>query len=517
MTAIAHNLSASRATSGDASTAGAWRAHLMALVAAATAILLLFHSDAAHMASIWWNSSTFNHCLLIPPIIGWLVWQRREGIAAIVPQVWAAPLLLVALGAAAWLLGEAGGVSLARHIGLILMLQGSVMACLGKHVSRALAFPIFYTLFLIPTGEEIVPFMQTLTADMCMVLLGLFGVPAHLEGVFISTPAGLFEVAEACAGVKFLIAMIAYGALVANVCFRSWTRRAAFLAVCVIVPVLANSLRAWGTIYAAEFTGIEAAAGFDHIFYGWIFFALVIASIMGIGWRFFDRGVNDPWFDARTVQPVAPAPAASRTIAVIAAAAVALAALPLAWTTAVAAAGTEAPPADLRLPAVPGWTRVAATGRPWQPHFAGADVIRIGRYRNAAGQEVDLAIAWFARQEEGGELVAFGQGAVAPGSAWAWTSGAAPPPNGRAERIVSNGDMREVLSFYRVGNLTSGSGMAVKIETMRMRLLGGPQRAAALLVSGQAPANGVSPRPAIDAFLAALGPVDRAIEEAARR
>jgi exosortase A len=492
-----------------------WRSHLLALIVAATVILLLFHRDAAHMVSIWWNSSTFNHCLLIPPIIGWLVWQRRGELSQLVPQAWAPGLVLVGLGGLGWLLGEAGGVSLARHAGLVLMLQGAVIACLGKAVARGLAFPLSYALFLIPVGEEIVPFMQTITAEMCMALLALAGVPAHIEGVFISTPAGLFEVAEACAGVKFLIAMVAYGALVANVCFRSWTRRAAFMAVSVAVPILANGLRAFGTIYVAEWTGIEAAAGFDHIFYGWIFFGIVIALIMGIGWRFFDRGVGEPWFDPRVLQPVPPAPLPGRSLG-IAAGAVSLAALPLAWVSLVAASGTQAAPADIRLPDVPGWTRVAASGRPWQPHFAGADVIRMARYRNASGQEVDLAVAVFARQQEGRELVAFGQGAVVPGGAWSWTADAPPPPNGRAERIVSYGDVREVLSFYRVGNLTTGSRMAVKIETMRTRLLGGPQRAVAVLVSAPAPAAGVSPRSAIGSFLAALGPIDRLSDEAAR-
>jgi exosortase len=120
------------------------------------------------------------------------------------------------------------------------MLQGAVLACLGKAVTRGLAFPLFYAWFLVPAGEELVPAMQTVTARIAAFLLDLSGVPAHLEGIFITTPSGYFKVAEACAGVKFLIAMTAFGALVANLCFRAWPRRIAFLAVAILVPVLAN-------------------------------------------------------------------------------------------------------------------------------------------------------------------------------------------------------------------------------------------------------------------------------------
>jgi hypothetical protein len=73
------------------------------------------------------------------------------------------------------------------------------------------------------------------------------------------------------------------------------------------------------------------------------------------------------------------------------------------------------------------------------------------------------------------------------------------------DRIASFGTVREVATFYRVGAILTGDPLAVKLETMKTRLLGGPQRAVALMVSAEAPADGVSPRPTIDSFVDALG------------
>jgi EpsI family protein len=305
--------------------------------------------------------------------------------------------------------------------------------------------------------------------------------------------------------------MIAYGALVANVCFRSWPRRFAFMAAAIIIPILANGVRAWGTIYIAHVSGIEFAASVDHVVYGWFFFAFVIALLMAVGWRFFDRRPGDAWFDAGKLQPVRPT---SSPLIPVAAAAFALAALPLAWSAAVAASAEQAP-AKLFLPGVEGWEGVPVTGRPWKPHFAGADLLRMSRYRNPQGQEVDLAIAVFARQSEGRELVGYGQGAIGPNSDWAWTASPPAPARGRADRIASHGTVREVLTFYRVGNVLTGSDMEVKLETVKARLTGGPQRAVAILVSAPQPADGVSVRPALDAFVRALGPIDRLADRAA--
>jgi exosortase A len=486
-----------------------WRAHLAALAVVCAGVLLLFARDAGAMAAIWWESSTFNHCLLIPPIIAWLVWQRWPELQRLSPRAWFPGLAIVAVGGFGWLLGEAAGVAVARHLGLVMMLQGAVVACLGPTVSRGLLFPLCYLLFLVPFGEELVPALQTLTARMCMALLGLFGVPAHMDGVFISIPNGYFEVAEACSGVKFLIAMLAYGALVANVCFRSWRRRAAFMAVAIIVPVLANGLRAWGTIYVAHLTSADFAAGFDHVVYGGIFFALVLVAVMGVGWRFFDRGPADPWLEG--LVDSSDKSLNKQNLITLAAAALAIAALPPLWSGLIAGRA-DALPARIELPAVPGWQRVPLdSGHPWAPHFANADHELIGRFRDAQGRAVDLAIAVYRRQQEGRELVGYGQGAVPPDSDWAWVEDSAAPPLGRAFRITAPGPVtREVVTFYRVGNIVTGSEMRVKLETLRVRLLGGEQRAAAVLVS----AEGKDARPAIDAFLRALGPVDRVAERA---
>jgi exosortase A len=493
--------------------ARAWRWHIVALASAWAAILLLFARDAVDMARIWWTSTTFNHCLLVVPIIAWLVWQRLPDLKALAPRAWAPGLAVTGAGGAAWLLGEAGNVALLRHFGLVLMLQGIVIACLGRAVARATAFPIFYAFFLVPFGDELVTPLQTLTAKMSMALLAWTGVPAHIEGIFISTPSGLFRVAEACSGVRFLVAMAALSALAANLCFRSWPRRLAFVAFALAVSVLANGVRAFGTIYIAYKTDNEVAVGIDHLVYGWIFFAVVIALIVAAAWRFMDRAPNARWFNPAELQASGTETGRAARAAQIAAVAVALAAIAPLWTGAVAAAGTRAVP-DSPLPDVAGWTRGPASSD-WQPHFVGADRVRQARYRNSAGEQVDLAIIVFARQSEGRELVGYGQGAADEDGAWSWTGEAPAAAEGKAERIGSHGKVREVVSFYRVGGIVTGSSTRVKIETVKVRLLGGPQRAVAILAAAEAPADGLSPRPAIDAFLRDLGPVAPLADRAA--
>jgi exosortase A len=496
----------------SAVTQGLWRSSLQMLAIAWAGLLLLFWRDAADMALIWWGSSTFNHCLLIIPILVWLVIQRKAELLQLTPQAWWPALVYVAVGAFGWLLGEAAGVAVARQLGLIMMLQGSAAALLGPNVVRGLLFPLFYMFFLLPVGEEAVPALQTLTAKMCMIMLDWAGIPAHIEGIFISTPAGLFRVAEACSGVKFLIAMVALGALVSNLCFTSWRRRIAFMAACVIVPIIANGIRAFATIYMAEFRGIESAAGFDHIFYGWIFFGLVIALVIGGAWKYFDKSADAPAFDPKQLQ--SPARYVTSIKVVLAGLAV-IALLPVAWSAAIASQNVSLPQNNA-LPKLAGWKRVSAQGgHHWSPRFEAASQILYGRYRNQTGQSVDLYIAIYDKQKEGREVVGFGQGAVAPDSHWSWAENTPAPTNGKAERIIANGLIsRDVVSFYRTSGVTSGSGRDIKLATMKTRLFGGNSQAVAILVSAEYQAN-QSQRGAIDAFIKDLGNIDNLADQLA--
>jgi exosortase A len=484
---------------------GAWRLHLIALGFVVFAVLAIFHADVLDMVTIWWTASTFGHCLFIPLLIGWLVQQRLPGLRRMRPVAWLPGLLWLAAGAFAWMLGAAAGVAMVRQGALVLMLQGATVALLGPAVGRALLFPLFYAVFMVPFGEEIVPPLQLLTAKIAMLLLDLWGVPAHLEGIFITTPTGYFEVAEACSGAKFVIAMTAYGVLVCNVCFRRWSRRILFMAGALTLSVLANGVRAFATILVAHMTSVDAAVGFDHVVYGWVFFAIVMTVVMAVAWPFFDRRPGDPWFDPAHLQPARPRPTDPT---VTAAAALALIISPPLWMATTAAAADPLP-AAFDLPAVPGWQRTGEPpAYPWRPRFDGADRLVVARYRGAGGQIVDLAVAAFSRQDEGRKLVGFGQGVADPDSEWVWSSPAPAPGDARGEQITAPGPVvRHAVSFYRVGSgAFTGSKAEIKVETMTARLLGRDPRAVAVIVSAEQREGQPADR-AIAAFLHDLGDV----------
>lgn len=275
-----------------------WRTPLAALLGALAVLAALTAREWGEMFHQWWNIDTYNHILLVPLIVGWLVWLKADDLARMAPRPSAWGLGVAAAGLALWLVGRGTEINLFAQAGAVGAMQGAIIAVLGARVCVLLALPLVYLAFLVPFGDEIIPFLQAITAEMAIALTLFSGVPAQIDGIYIDTPAGLFIVAEECSGVKFLIAMVTLAVLIAFTRFKSWSRRTMLMAAAVIIPVLANGVRAWGTIYIAQFAGVEFAAGFDHIFYGWIFFALVVAMILAGAWRFFECEPEEYGFTA---------------------------------------------------------------------------------------------------------------------------------------------------------------------------------------------------------------------------
>jgi exosortase A len=270
-----------------------------ALIAAGTVVLtlllfgVLFRHAAAGALRVWEVSPTFNHCFLVLPLSLFLVWQRRSSIAGEIPAPDLRATFVMLLLSIVWLASSFAGVLEAQQFVIITMVQATLFGVLGAAYYRKLAAPFLYLYFLVPSGVYLIPVLQAFAARFAVLGLHVLGIPVFSNGAIIEVPAGSFAVAEACAGLRFLIASVAFGVFFAILVYRSWLRQTAFVILSVLVPIIANGFRVLGLIAAAQWIGNPAAALADHILYGWIFFSLVLVILVLIGQQFSDRRDDD--------------------------------------------------------------------------------------------------------------------------------------------------------------------------------------------------------------------------------
>ncbi len=271
-------------------------------------LALLFHAEAAAAVATWIDSTAYNHCFLVIPIVGFLLWDRRGSLRGLtaepIPRV---ALLALPLGVV-WLIAERLGMMEGRQLVAMSMLQVLLLAMLGRRLWRAVSGPLLYLYFLVPFGDFLTPKLQDITTWFIRHGLDVLGIPAYIDGYVIDIPEGSFFVAQACAGLRFLIASIAFGVLYSLLMYRSPWRRVIFIVMSIIVPIIANGFRALGIVWLGHFLGSADAAATDHILYGWIFFSIVILLLIAVGLPF--REDDEPV--APTDQPMTPSPEAPR-------------------------------------------------------------------------------------------------------------------------------------------------------------------------------------------------------------
>src|SRR5215472_7800209 len=72
-----------------------WRIALLTIAIAICVLGFVFKSDVTLAVRVWIASTAYNHCFLILPLVGFLLWERRAVIAAVSPRPALWPLVMM--------------------------------------------------------------------------------------------------------------------------------------------------------------------------------------------------------------------------------------------------------------------------------------------------------------------------------------------------------------------------------------------------------------------------------------
>lgn len=375
-----------------------WRQSLIVLAMCLGWILFWYRDTAVAMVTIWWRSETFAHAFLVVPISLWLIWRRRHALAQLEPRASLLAAVLLGMTGLVWLLGDLAAVNSVAQFALVAMLVLAVAAVLGYRLAWAMAFPLGFLFFAVPIGEFVMPQFIRWTADFTVAALRVTGVPVYREGTHFIIPNGSWSVVEACSGIRYLIASLVVGTLYAYLNYRSLLKRLLFISVSIVVPIIANWLRAYMIVMLGYLSGNRIAVGVDHLIYGWLFFGLVVMVMYVIGARWADNpDPNEPVAAPRSGS-------AGRHRPWLAAALVlAVAWLPLAWDQVIAGTGSATAP-RLELSAPSGWEASSASLSDWRPAYSGASAeLRTAFERR--GTPVGVFVGYYRHQDYDRKLV----------------------------------------------------------------------------------------------------------------
>jgi exosortase A len=479
---------------------------------------VVFQREISGAVRVWIESTAYNHCFLILPLIGFLLWERRAVIASVSPRPTFWPLMLMPLLSAVWLIAAVLDIQEGRQLTLVAMFEVLLLAMLGPRLVRLLLAPCLFLFFLVPSGAFLVPSLQKITAEITVAGLQILHIPVFSDGLMIDIPEGSFEIAEACAGLRFLIASSVFGCFFAVVMYRSFIRRALFIILSVAVPIAANGLRALGIIVLAHLEGSAAAVEADHVLYGWLFFTLVILILIAVGMTFAQK--------ADQPAPVAAAeffePSPWR-FAMVMLPAVLLALAGPAYAARLDALYPPAPLPQAHAPlAAPPWHIIADANPSWRPAVSGADREFLDEFQEPGSGIVIRYVALYRLRAIGNSLTTT-ENRLADNIRWHITEWGRTKVSLHGKRttvataeIVSGQRRRLVWSFYVVGGRITTGLIETKLLQARAVLLEREPVAAFVAISASM-GDPIDPAEAqLTRFLAASEPFPEYIESLPR-
>ena len=232
----------------------------------------------------WRTDDNYAHGVLVPVLVTWLVWRQRIALRslAVAPSLVGAGIVCASL--AVLLVGHAAVAVFLTRISMVGVLGGMVVYVAGWGQLRLLSFPLLLLLIAIPLPalvfNEISFPLQLVASRFGVAALDVLAIPAVREGNIIRLDRATLVVAEACSGVRSLIAIGTLVLVYGHVGRQSrWARG---VIACSILPivVVANGLRVAGAGVAANAYGAAAADGFLHAFSGGLFFVASVGLLL---------------------------------------------------------------------------------------------------------------------------------------------------------------------------------------------------------------------------------------------
>ncbi|MGI9591087.1 MAG: exosortase/archaeosortase family protein [Myxococcota bacterium] len=244
----------------------------------------IFAPILREMVNHWRVVADYSHGFLVAPLAIYFAWERRGDVrrAPLEPS-WLG-LVPLALASLALAIGRLGVEFMAMRTAFVLTLNGLVLLLLGRSIYRILIFPLLFLFLMVPLPQSLanqITFpLQLIATDLAMEPLYWLQIPAYREGNIIHMAGHELLVAQACSGLRSVMALGTLGVVFAYFFRKSFWERAILILATIPIAILVNAFRVALTGVLTHHLGPEAADGWIHQTEGFFTFGLAFALLL---------------------------------------------------------------------------------------------------------------------------------------------------------------------------------------------------------------------------------------------
>lgn len=250
---------------------------------------------ATALSKVWFSDQEFSYGLVVPILVVYLIWMRRNELREATKTTWTAGLAIAAAGSCLRILAALTGTLISSGVALAVSLIGIAAFLWGRQVMRIVAFPLALLVLMVPlpsyVSGQFTWNLQQLASTFSANVLGTLGVPVYQEGNLLNLPNYVLEVREACSGSRSIFALIALALILGLTVDRKWRVRIALVLAAPVLAVATNVIRIVGTGLLAWRFGSVAANESLHTVWGVAIFLMAVAGLVAFQ-RFLQWATN---------------------------------------------------------------------------------------------------------------------------------------------------------------------------------------------------------------------------------
>ena len=234
----------------------------------------------------WIHNEQFSYGLLIPPIVAYLIWKRKDKLSAAFLSWWTPGFLITGIGCGLQILASRSGTLLLSGIAFVAMLIGITGFLWGLDILKICAGPLALLILMVPLPSYVVGqaawHLQSMASTASGNILERLGVPVYQDGNLLRLPNYVLEVKQACSGSNSILSLVALALVIGLSGEEKWWKRAVLVLSAPILAMCANVIRIVGTGLIARQWGSLAANESLHSGWGVAVFLLGVMGLLGI-------------------------------------------------------------------------------------------------------------------------------------------------------------------------------------------------------------------------------------------
>jgi len=259
--------------------------HYIALIILLVTTVFFCVSQLPIVENIWefsFDDGTYSHAYLIPFICVYLFWSLFKNNELTFNQ----EFNYKAFGVLFFVGLALSFVTLAQFTSgyrvLFIAFYASLISVIFKPNIKVLFSALFF-IFLVPVWGVLITPLQNLSTTAVTFIMGFTGIPLFVERNLITIPAGVFEIAGGCSGLRYLLVSLSISSLYIFLNIRSYKNGFIFLLLAILGALITNWLRITGLILIGHFTEMTSPLMEDHNSFGWYLYVPFIMVLFYFG------------------------------------------------------------------------------------------------------------------------------------------------------------------------------------------------------------------------------------------